>query len=589
MSYNPIPPRVWSRVQSQCTYIVPDSSYNLAYLPVTGQTVSQAQADYEMQLFRKGNILQYKGNSSRLTKKQKYTQLAKCLGPNRTKVFATQSQTYTNPNTTGLLRVNYDSYPYPNQIVGAPNNISGPFQYNVPNPFDCSSNTIQDGGTLVCGTYANPCTGEIIQTGSTSATICNPASASNVPGSAILCWNNNIQTWFPRQRYIMNNSGSKWPVNYKGLVSAVSPEAPVLLTASGGCGVVELSWAYTFNLCIPISSFNIYANGAFVATVPYTTTTFTVDNLNSDTTYFFYITSVSNTTESLPSNIINVNLQPLYTAIGYSTIFSEPSPGYTGIVFDSSINIQTITFNCSINNINVLVVAGGGGAGQTDGENLPGGGGGGGGGIYNSNNFSSQIGQYNIVVGNGGVGTNPPSFNPQYKSGGNSSISFGSTPLITVTGGGPSSQSSSSPGGTSGGPGGGSGYYLGGAGANGIYDTTWTQGKVYANGEDSGLSSITIPTSPSTLLYLSGGGGGAVNFINSTPTPEPNGPGGAAGKGIGGTTGGNTNENGASGINSFTNGGGFGGGGGGTPGFGNPNANSGNGGSGVVIFWWQTF
>jgi hypothetical protein len=223
LNYNPIPPRVWSRVQNSCTYIISDNSYNSAYIPITGQTVNQAQANYEMQQFYKGNILQYKGNSSRLTKRQKYSQLAKGLGSNRTKVFATQSETYTNPNTSGLLRVNYQVYSYPNEIVGAPNNISGPFLYNVPNPNDCSDNSVIVGGNLVCGTYANQCTGEIYINNNSNATICNPASASNVPGSSILCWNKNIQTWFPRQRYFMNNSTDKWPINYKGLVSAVTP------------------------------------------------------------------------------------------------------------------------------------------------------------------------------------------------------------------------------------------------------------------------------------------------------------------------------------------------------------------------------
>jgi hypothetical protein len=221
MSYNPNPTRVWSRVQGQCTYINPDSSYNEAYIPITGQTVSQAQADYEMQLFYKGNILQYKGNSATLTKSQRYSQVARMAGPNRTKVFATQSETYTNPNTTGLLRVGYTEYPFPNQIVGAPNNTSGPFGYGIPNPNNCSGNSIQEGGTLVCGTYANPCSGEIYKQGSTNATICNSASASDVPGRSLLCWNTKIQPWFPRQRYFMNNSSDKWPDNYKGFVSAI--------------------------------------------------------------------------------------------------------------------------------------------------------------------------------------------------------------------------------------------------------------------------------------------------------------------------------------------------------------------------------
>jgi hypothetical protein len=224
-NYNPMPPRVWSRVQNQCTYIVPGSTYDQAYIPLTGQTVSQAQADYEMKQFYKGNILQYKGNSARLSKSQKYSQLARMAGPNRTKVFATQSETYSNPNTTGLLRVGYVSYPFPNQIVGAPNNISGPFAYEIPNPNDCSANSIQDGGILVCGTYANPCSGKIYIQGPTTTTICAPASASNVPGPSILCWNNKIQTWFPRQKYFMNNSTNKWPVNYKGFESALRPLA----------------------------------------------------------------------------------------------------------------------------------------------------------------------------------------------------------------------------------------------------------------------------------------------------------------------------------------------------------------------------
>ena len=308
-NYNPAPPRVWSRVQNQCTYIIPNSSYNSAYIPLTNQTVSLAQANYEEKIFYKGNILQYKGNSSRLTKKQKYTQLAKGFGPNRTKIFATQTQTYTNPNTTGLLRANYTTYPYLNQIVGAPNNISGPFQYNAPNPFDCSSNSIQDGGTLVCGTYANPCTGEIIKTGSTSSIICNSASASDVPGTSILCWNNNIQTWFPRQRYFMNNSTDKWPQGYKGFKSAVTPEAPVLTLVSYTPTSVALSWTdISNNNCIPISSYNIYQNGILIETQPYTITSTTINNLSSGTTYNFYITSVSTNIQSEQSNQINITI-----------------------------------------------------------------------------------------------------------------------------------------------------------------------------------------------------------------------------------------------------------------------------------------
>jgi hypothetical protein len=222
-SYNPSPPRVWSRVQNPYTYIIPNLPYQYdVYIPLTNKTVSSAEAiEYDKQMY-KGNILQHKGNSAQLTKSQKYSQLARCVGPNKTKVFATQSQTYTNPNTTGLLRVGFQTYPYPNQIVGAPNNISGPFQYNVANPNNCSDNSVQDGGILVCGTFANPCSGEIYIQSDTNSTLCNPASASNVPGSGILCWNKKLQTWFPKPRYVMNNSTDKWPINYKGLRPATT-------------------------------------------------------------------------------------------------------------------------------------------------------------------------------------------------------------------------------------------------------------------------------------------------------------------------------------------------------------------------------
>ena len=305
-NYLPIPSRVWSRNQNPCTYIDASGNYNEIYIPLTGQTVSQEQANYEDKLIYKGNVLQYKGNSSRLTKSQKYTQLAKGFGPNRTKVFASQSQTYTNPNTTGLQRVNYSTIPFPNTAVGEPNNISGPYQYNVTNPNGCSGTSIQDGGNLRYGYYANPCTGEIINSCPTSSTICNPASASNVPGYSILCWNTNVQTWFPKPRYVMNNSTDKWPVNYKGLVSATRPEPPILTLDASSNTSVTLSWSDISNICIPISSYNIYKNGVLLQTQPYKIKSTTIYQLSTGTTYSFYITAVSNTIESLPSNIVYV-------------------------------------------------------------------------------------------------------------------------------------------------------------------------------------------------------------------------------------------------------------------------------------------
>jgi hypothetical protein len=306
-NYLPNPPRVWSRVQNPCTYIVPDNSYNSIYIPLTKQTVNLAQANLEEKIQYKGNILQYKGNSSRITKNQRYSQISRGLWSNRTKVFATQSQTYTNPNTSSLARVNFTSIPFPNQIVGSPNNISGPFQYGIPNPNNCNTTTIQDGGSLICNSYANPCTGEIVQT--VSEQQCFPTYCSDVPGQIMdLCWNPKLQTFFPRNRLTMSNSLNKWPQGYKGLVSAVTPVPPILTLDASTNESVTLSWTVDNSICIPISSFNIYQDNTLTSTVPYALTSTTILNLQNNLQYTFYVTAVSNTTQSLPSNPLVITL-----------------------------------------------------------------------------------------------------------------------------------------------------------------------------------------------------------------------------------------------------------------------------------------
>lgn len=292
--YLPKPERVWSRVQDICTYIVPESTYTNTYIPLTKQTVSQEQANYQEKLLYKGNILQYKGNSSCLTKNQRFSKLAKGLGPNRTKVFATQSETYTNPNTTGLLRVNYTT-------LNEPNNVSGPYQYNIANPFDCSNNELKVGGNLVGGTYANQCSGQIIKIFA-SPPLCFPSYCSNVPGRpTVLCWNPKLQTWFPKPRYI-SNSGTKWPIGYKPFVSAIKPSAPVLTINDISNTNAILLWSDKSNQCIPISSYNIYENGKLTLNVPFSTLSIIINLTTKQNTYF--ITAKSTTIESEASNSV---------------------------------------------------------------------------------------------------------------------------------------------------------------------------------------------------------------------------------------------------------------------------------------------
>lgn len=406
-NYDPKPPRAWSRVQNSCTYFEEGNPYDQIYMPLTGQSVSQAQANYEEKLYYKGNILQYKGNSSSLTKKQRYSQLAKGFGPNRTKVFATQTQTYTNPNTNGLLRINYSTFPFPNQLVGKPNNISGPFQYDVQSPFDCSNNSVQDGGNLVCGTYANPCTGEIIQTNPSSATICNPSYCSDVPGRPIeLCWNNKLQTFFPRQRYFMNNSGNKWPQGYKGFVSAVRPGPPYLMLDSYTSTTATLSWTNPNEKCAQITSYNIYKNNILIESVPYTSNMqpITISGLTDINN--FYVTSLiinidenSTIIESNPSNFVTSYNIP-FTTTG-SPIINYTNNYYT-LTFNST---GSITFDYNFY-VDMLAIGGGGGGGGSNAQNnyRGGGGGGGGGGIGVLLNAYIEPGTYSIIVGTGGSG-----------------------------------------------------------------------------------------------------------------------------------------------------------------------------------------
>ena len=581
MSYNPVPTRVWSRVQNPCTFTVPGSTYSESYIPLTGQTVSQAQANYEDKLLYKGNILQYKGNSSRLTKLQKYSQLAKGFGPNRQKVFATQSQTYTNPNTTGLLRVNFSTLPFPNQIVGAPNNISGPYQYGVSNPNGCLGASLQDGGSLVCGTLANPCTGQIIKSGATSSIICNPSSDSDVPGYSILCWDNKAQTLFPRSRYFMNNSGNKWPEGYKGLVSAARPDAPVLTLDNFTENSATISWTVVSNNCLPISGFNIYLNGRLYTKVSYQTT-YNFTNLTCDN--IIYVTSVSTDVESLPSNTVTSHnfgfniTGGTYTNDGTNYIITFTNNGTITIC-------SSLLYPMSI----ILVGGGGGGAQGSSNVNDPKGGGGGGGAetIILTNIYDYSLGTtYNITIGVGGPGgtTDGPIINGtssivQFNSTYQALYGFSTTQASGTSGGG--SQSN--------------------GGAGGLAHDNTNNGL----GEDGLTASVTNEVSYgggggcgggafSDYQYSGGGSGGGVAYDFLNNTLQSGGFVGTAGYTSGGTGGsyyGGDGGNPGDGATGPTNpgkgengqyGSGGGGGGGGGP-YSNPFGNGGRGGNGFCI------
>lgn len=335
--YLPQPPRAWFRVQNSCSLVndtntSPANSNPLVRVPYTNKEVPNSQLGYELALINKGNILQYKINSSNLTKNLRYSKIAKGQWTNRTKTYAAQNDRgYTNPNVHNLLRVGGQNVTLAGAQTGAPvtcptilqqiynmlpSQVSGGTQdQTIPPPVPPTPAgqavivptvpvpivepvVIQDFGNLVCGTSENVCTGEIIQP--ILLDNCHPTTDSDVPGPIQpLCWNDGNPTWYPRQQYVMNNSTDKWPVNAP-LSSAVKPVPPILSVVTGATNYT-LSW-YTTNTCLPITSYNVYQNDLLIAN----TTETTLFVLISGSTNTFYVTSLNNTIESSASNIVRV-------------------------------------------------------------------------------------------------------------------------------------------------------------------------------------------------------------------------------------------------------------------------------------------
>lgn len=285
--YLPVPPRAWSRVQNSCSFLDDVQNNGLIKMPYTGKLVPASSLDLEYAMLKKGNVLQYKKNSSCLTKQQRYSQIAKGQWTNRNTTWATQSDRgYTNPNTQSLQRVGSINItlsgtptfipvtcPSINKIINYVVPITetggdpGPEVLPPPPPppsFDSGTEipltpipivepiVIQDLGNLVCGTKENICTGELIT--NLKLDNCHPTTDSDVPGQIMeLCWNDGIQPWYPRQRYVMTNSANKWPVNYKLLVAAVPTNKnnePTLESVVTTDTSATLTWDAKFSYCV---------------------------------------------------------------------------------------------------------------------------------------------------------------------------------------------------------------------------------------------------------------------------------------------------------------------------------------------------
>jgi hypothetical protein len=344
--YLPQPPRAWSRVQNSCSLITnTDNNDSLVVDPYTGELVQPLVLVARVAMLNKGNVLQYKANSSNLTKAQRYSKIAQGQWVNRNTTWATQStRGYTNPNTTSLKRdgnINIVIDPITGAIIGPtlepptcpkpinpvypalPSNGGGGSDIkdpNIPPPVEPTPGSnvfpeivpvtleepiiIQDGGNLICSVQENICTGETKR--SLSQQLCHPTTDSDVPGPIQeLCWNDGTQTWYPRQRYIMTNSTDKWPVNAE-LFGAINIDTPVITSISSDKNVITLTWSSS-SLCLPATSFNIYQDNILVKVVDGNifTTNIIVDYCE---TYEYYIVAENTTAKKIsePSNIVEI-------------------------------------------------------------------------------------------------------------------------------------------------------------------------------------------------------------------------------------------------------------------------------------------
>lgn len=406
--YLPRPSRVWSRVQNSCSVANDVDNNGLVRNPLTGQPIPAVVLAERIAMLNKGNILQYKANSSMLTKTQKYSKIAKGQWTNRNTTWATQTTTgYTNPNNTSLKRtgniVNIAIDPITGAIIGPttapvtcpqvlnPFNEGLPLNENVgsinepeipPNVELTGSDNfpsiipvtipqpivIQDGGNLICSIQENICTGETKS--NQSQQICHPTTDSDVPGPIQdLCWNDGTQTWYPRQRYVMTNSGNKWPQNAK-LIGAVHIYPPYITSVVSGFNKTTIDWTFDSS-CLPATNFNIYQDGALIQVVPGNIFTLTLDVINCNS-YEYFIIAINQTEKiiSEPSNKVTtyvsyieppisvVEISQKLTAIINLTdglasvqISWTPSPNFCGTITGYKIyknNILTATVLPSI-------------------------------------------------------------------------------------------------------------------------------------------------------------------------------------------------------------------------------------------------
>lgn len=261
----------WSRRTTVCTDL---NSYgnkflnskDTIYIPTLKKHVYVFELKNTFDMYKKANVLQYHHlhHTNKLTKNQTYALIVKGKA-NGKKGYATQTETYTDPNNNHLKRVNYDVI---NASTGAQTTepITCPkrvikFYANVLPPNDNTpsvnpdilpppppkpsnnqfvlpdivpvvntpeNNNIPNGGNLVIGIIEDICTGKSKIVCDGNPIICFPSSYSDVPRingvDQELCYTKGAPTWLTSNKIITSTShqGGQYTSNYKDFISANS-------------------------------------------------------------------------------------------------------------------------------------------------------------------------------------------------------------------------------------------------------------------------------------------------------------------------------------------------------------------------------
>lgn len=212
-------------------------------------TFEELKDNPEMQ--RKANVLQYRRNQTQLSKNMIYSKKINGKWTKISKTYATQGDTFTNPNTQSLLRtggtltsvggnatssntycvynpelfpsnqespyINDPPYAYSHPPINTqvPPPVAGPILATayIPPPVPPSeeANYVAPvGGVLACSqrvdtTCETTVDGQTV-TGTTYKRACYPAYMSDVPGPAILCWDEATVSWNTPQTYTVTTT-----------------------------------------------------------------------------------------------------------------------------------------------------------------------------------------------------------------------------------------------------------------------------------------------------------------------------------------------------------------------------------------------